>query len=415
MSSDMAVAATHFFLGRQPILDRNGEIHAYELLFRSSDVNAANIVDEQHATIQVITRAYSELGIQAVVGDALGFVNLDTGLLTCEIIDALPHERIVLELLESTRFTPAAVDCCRQLREKGYQLALDDIIALDPSHRPVLPYVSYVKVDMLGMPDASLRKLVDQLKPLDIALVAEKVETRRQFEFCRELGFAYFQGYYFAHPEVLSGRQVDPAQHQMLRLSQLLMNEADDAQIEAIFKEDSKLTYNLLRLVNSVAMGMRTRINSVHHAMLLLGRRQLQRWLSLLLFAHRDGAAFPNPLAIMAACRGRFMELLARAKGGAGDLADQAFMTGIMSLMEAVLEIPMERIADELHLAQPIRAALLERAGPLGDLLRLMECVECCDTVCLNVQLGRLELTLDQLTAAEIEAMTWANAIGKER
>lgn len=411
----MEGVATHFFLGRQPILDRNGDIHAYELLFRSGKRNEAYIVDEHHATVQVITRAFGELGIQAVVGDALGFVNLDNKLLSCAIVDALPQQRIVLELLESTQFTPEAVDCCRQLHARGYQLALDDIIALDPSHRPVLPYVSYVKVDLLGMPDNSLRKLYAQLRQLNIALVAEKVETQRQYEFCRELGFDYFQGYYFAHPEVLSGRNVDPAQQQMLRLSQLLMTDASDSEIEAVFKEDPKLTYNLLRLVNSVAMGLRTRINSVHHAMLLLGRRQLQRWLSLLLFAHRDSQRFPDPLAIMAASRGRFMELLAQAGEGVAVPADQAFMTGVMSLLEAVLEIPMERIAEELSLAQPIRQALLERSGPLGDLLNLMECVECCDMACLNTQLAMLGLSLDTLTAAEIEAMTWANAIGKER
>jgi EAL and modified HD-GYP domain-containing signal transduction protein len=414
MSSGMAESARHFFLGRQPILDRNGDIYAYELLFRSGNVNAANIVDDHHATIQVITRAFGELGIQAVAGDAQGFINLDARLMTCESVEALPNERIVLELLESTQFTPEAVECCQKVFEKGYRLALDDITALEPAHRPVLPYVSYVKVDVKDMPHDSLRKLVDQLKPLYIDLVAEKVETQRQYEFCRELGFAYFQGYYFAHPEVLSGRNIDPAQRQMLRLSQLLMGDADDARIEAVFKEDPKLTYNLLRLVNSVAMGMRTQINSVHHAMMLLGRRQLQRWLSLLLFAHRNGPRFPDPLTLMAACRGRFMELLALESGNGGELADQAFMTGVMSLLEAALEIPMLRIADELNLAMPIRQALLERSGILGDLLRLMECVECCDTVCLNVQIARLGLSLERLTAAEIDAMTWANAIGKE-
>ncbi|MEW6164382.1 MAG: EAL domain-containing protein [Pseudomonadota bacterium] len=414
MAADTAALATHFFLGRQPILDRNGDIHAYELLFRSGHVNAADIVDDHHATIQVITRAFGELGIQAVVGDALGFINLDARLLTCEIVDALPRERIVLEVLETTSLTAEAVDCCRQMHEKGYRVALDDITALEPSHQPVLPYVSYVKVDLQGMQDDSLRKLVAQLKPLGIDLVAEKVETVRQYALCRELGFNYFQGYYFAHPEVLSGRNIDPSHQQMLRLSQLLMGDAPDVRIEALFKEDSKLTYNLLRLVNSVAMGMRTRINSVHHAMMLLGRRQLQRWLSLLLFAHRDGPSFPDPLAVMAACRGRFMELLARDCGGSTEFADQAFITGMMSLLEAVLEIPMARIAEELSLAQPIRQALIERTGLLGDLLRLMECVECCDTRCLNVQLSRLGLSLDQLTAAEIAAMTWANAIGKE-
>ena len=145
--------AARFFLGRQPILDRQGAIHGYELLFRSCDDNVARFVDEHHATVQVIARAFSELGIQSVVGDALGFINLDSRLLSCDIVDMLPAERIVLELLETTRFEAEAVGCCRLLFEKGYQLALDDVTALNPAYYPILPYVSYVKIDLLDMPE----------------------------------------------------------------------------------------------------------------------------------------------------------------------------------------------------------------------------------------------------------------------
>lgn len=403
-----------FFLGRQPILDRHGQTHGYELLFRCCGRNSADFVDEYHATAQVIVRAFSEMGIQSVVGDALGFINLDSRLLSADIIDLLPAERIVLELLETTRFESEIVEHCRALHEKGYQLALDDVTALNPAYLPVLPYVSYAKVDLLDMAEDVLRQLVGQLKPLKLKLLAEKVETRQQCLLCEELGFEFFQGYHFARPEILSGRNIDPAQRQMLRLSQLISSDASDSQIEAVFKEDSKLTYNLLRLVNSVAMGMRTHINSVHHAMLLLGRRQLQRWLALLLFAHRGGAKFPDPLAIMAANRGRLMELLTHAIGASNEDAEQAFMTGIISLLEAVLEIPMVRIVEELKLAAPIRAALLEQTGRAGQLLALMECVESCDTECLSTHLDTLGLTLEQLTTAEIAAMTWANAIGQE-
>jgi EAL and modified HD-GYP domain-containing signal transduction protein len=406
--------STHFFLGRQPILDKLGDVVAYELLFRSSAENAAYIKDEHHATVQVIARAFSELGIASVIGDRLGFINLDAAMLTCDVVDVLPPGQLVLELLETTQFTAETIACCQKLSEKGFKLALDDITALEPSHREVLPYVSYVKVDLLGMPDDSLAKLAGQLRPLNVTLLAEKVETRRQADYCASLGFELFQGYYFAHPEVLSGKTIDPSQQQMLRLTHLLGADASDAEIEAIFKQDPKLAYNLLRLVNSVAMGMRTRINSVHHAMLLLGRKQLQRWIALLLFAHRDGPSFPNPLAVMAACRGRFMEHLARYAGDPPGQIDQAYMTGMMSLLEAVLEIPMPRIVEELSLGNDIRAALLHREGRLGDYLTLVECVECLDTDCLNGKLQTLSLSLDQLTAAEIDAMSWANSIGKE-
>lgn len=406
--------ATQFFLGRQPILDRGGNLYGYELLFRSSHENAASIADEQHATAQVIAKAFGELGITSVLGDRLGFLNLDTELLSCELVDLLPPRNLVLELLETTRFTPEAIECCRELRNKGFALALDDVIALNPEHRDILPYVSYVKVDVQDMPDASLEKLAGQLRGLGVTLLAEKVETFAQAEFCARLGFELFQGYYFAHPEILSGKTVDPSHQQMLRLTQLLGADAGDAEIENLFKQDPKLTYNLLRLVNSVAMGMRTRITSVRHAMMMLGRRQLQRWIALLLFAHRDGASFPNPLALMAAWRGRFMELLTIRAGDSPARAEQAYMTGMLSLLEAVLEIPMGRIVEELSMGAEIRQALLKREGRLGDYLTLVECVESVNTTCLDGKLAELSLTPEQLTQAEIEAMNWANEIGSE-
>ena len=408
------MAPARFFLGRQPILDRHGDIHGYELLFRSSGLNAAHIEDGRHATVQVITQAYHEFGMDAVLGDALGFVNLDTELGACEAVDALPAERVVLEILETTEFSAEAVASLRALHEKGYRLALDDITVLQPAHREILPYVSYVKVDLRDMTDEALRGLVGQLKTLGITLLAEKVETHRQHELCMELGFDYFQGYFFAHPEVLTGNGGDPARQQMMRVLQLIQSDADQARIEAVFKGDPKLTYNLLRLVNSVSMGLNTRIMSVSHAITLLGRRQLLRWLSLLLFAQKGGGSFPNPLAIMAAFRGRFMERLALAAGQDELLAEAAFMTGMMSLLVAVLEMPMSRIVSELNLADPVRGALLEHAGVLGDLLRITECVEACDAGALGDLLKRLDISLDQAMTTGIAAMAWANAIGKE-
>jgi len=415
MSCLTAEVATHFFLGRQPILDLQGKTYAYELLFRCSSANRAHVVDEEVATTQVILRAFSELGLQAVTGEALCFINLDARLLSSEFVTALPRERVVFELLETTRFDAQILDVCHQLHARGYRLALDDLIAMTPEHKSVLPFVSYIKVDLLDMPESSLRKLVAQLKPSGVTLLAEKVETQAQFQLCKELGFDYFQGYYFAHPELLCGRNVDPSHQQMLRLTRMLTSEAPDTQIEAVFKEDAKLTYNLLRVVNSVAMGLPRRIQSVHHAMLLLGRKQLQRWVSLLLFAHRGKAEFPNPLAILAACRGRFMELLAKEIGVPSEEAEQAFMTGMISLLDAALEIPMIRIADELGLDPTIRAALLERSGRLGDLLRLMEYIEQCDTARVDDSLSAIGIDMGVLTRIEIEAMQWANDIGREQ
>lgn len=409
-----AESSVHIFLGRQPILNLQGDTVAYELLFRSGDVNSAYVIDNHMATVQVIAQAFSELGVQSVLGDKLGFINLDTTCLSCDVVEVLPPGLIVLELLETTRFTPEVMECCKRLHGKGYRLALDDIVALEPEHREILPYVSYIKVDLLGMPDDSLRKLAAQLKPLGVKLLAEKVETREQADFCASLGFEYFQGYFFARPQILTGKKVDPSHQQLLRLSQLLLGDCENRDLENVFKRDPKLTYNLIRLVNSVAIGARARIESIGQAIIMLGRNQLQRWLYLLLYVQSNGGRFPNPLANLAACRGRLMEEVARATGHDAAAREQAYMVGMMSLLEAVLEIPMPQIVEELNLAPTIRDALLHRVGFLGQALELVEAVEGCRLDRVEAALAGLSLSLDRLTAAEIAAMKWANAIGRE-
>lgn len=405
---------TAFFLGRQPILDRKGETVAYELLFRSGETNAATFASHHEATVQVVARAFSELGLQNVLGGQMGFLNFDASMLSCEIVDVLPPELIVLELLEHVEISETIVDCCRSLRERGFHFALDDITALEPHHRAILPYVSYVKVEVLGMPDESIAKLVQQLKPLGLKLLAEKVETIEQANFCASLGFELFQGYYFARPQVLRGKAVKHSDPHLSRLLQLVFADGDLGDIEAVFKRDPKLTYNLLRLVNSVSVGARSRINSIGQAVMLLGRRQLQSWLTLLMFAHKGNGNFPNPLVILAASRGKTLERLAALEGRARNDLDKSYVTGMLSLMETVLEIPLAQICDDLHLDADIRDALLHRSGSLGHHLALVEATERYDTQAVMPMLEMLSLNLEQLTAVQIEAMAWANDIGKE-
>lgn len=409
-----SAAPAPFFLGRQPILDRKGDTFAYELLFRSGVTNAANFDNQQEATLHVIARAFSELGLQSVLGGHMGFINCDSDMLVSELVDVLPPDHIVLELLESVEFTDALVDTCRRLRQSGFHFALDDITALEPSHRNILPLITYVKVDVLGMPDESIAKLVKQLKPLGLSLLAEKVETLQQAEFCGSLGFECFQGYYFARPQVLQGKTVSHSNAHLLRLMRLAFTDSGQGELENVFKQDPKLTYNLLRLVNSVAVGARSRISSIGQAIMLLGRRPLRNWLSLLMFAHKGGGTFPNPLVTLAACRGKTLERLAALEGGSHDDQEEAYVTGMMSLMEAALDIPLAHICDELHLGDVIRNALLHRQGRLGCHLDLVDATERWDAAMIISLLERLSLNLQQLTAVQIEAMNWANSIGIE-
>ncbi|GAB2181757.1 EAL domain-containing protein [Denitratisoma sp. agr-D3] len=402
-----------FFLGRQPILNRQGDAVAYELLFRSGENNVALVDCDEQATIHVLARAFSEFGMDTALGDLLGFINIDSVLLAGDLSDVLPPGRVVLELLEHVEITPSVVEDCRRLHAKGFTFALDDIMVLRPEHQAILPYISYVKVDVLDMSDETIVDLTRQLKPYRLQLLAEKVETRERAEFCAKVGFDLFQGYYFARPQVLLGKSVPHSDILLLKLLKLVFADSELPELENVFKQDPKLTYNLLRLVNSVAMGLRMPISSVAQAIVMLGRRQLQSWLVLLSFAHKAQGKFPNPLVTLAACRGKSMEFLARENGKSAEIQDQAYMTGMMSLMEVLLEIPLAQVAQELNLSAEISEAILHREGYLGRLLLLNEAVEKYESARINPLLAELSLSLDQLAAVEVQAMAWANNIGK--
>ena len=407
------MATQDVFLGRQPILDRDQRIVAYELLFRSANTASASVSDDMQATASVIHHAFSEMGVQTVLGTQLGFINVSADMLLSDLVELLPREQVVLELLETIIVTEAVVERCRALKLLGFALALDDFV-YDDTYLPLLTLVDIVKVDLLLHTQDELRAAVSQLKQWPVKLLAEKVDSAEQAAYCQALGFDLFQGYYFARPSVLSARRADPAQMALTRLLGLVLRDADTQQIEQVFKQHPSLTYNLMRLVNSVASGVRHSIASVSQAIMVLGRKQLQRWLQLLLFTLQAGAPYPSPLLLLAATRGRMMELLAGKQQCSADYCDEAFMAGILSLIDILIDRPLADIVGELGLGERLAAALLLREGEMGVLLQLVESVEHPDlsrTLALLAQCGGLSLS--DLTMAEIEAMCWANQIAE--
>jgi EAL and modified HD-GYP domain-containing signal transduction protein len=407
------MATQDIFLGRQPILDRDQRIVAYELLFRSANTASVTVTDDMQATASVILHAFSEMGVQTVLGTQLGFINVSADMLLSDLVELLPREQVVLELLETIIVTDAVVERCRALKQQGFTLALDDFVFAD-SHRPLLALVDIVKVDLLQHDPSQLQVAVNQLKPWPVKLLAEKVDSAEQAAYCHSLGFDLFQGYYFARPSVLTSKRADPSQLALIRLLGLVLSDADTQQVEQVLKQHPSLTYNLMRLVNSVASGARRNITSVSQAIMVLGRKQLQRWLQLLLFTLQAGAPYPSPLLLLAATRGKMMELLAEKQQRNADYRDEAFMAGILSLIETLLDKPLADIVDELNLGERLAAALLRREGEMGKLLLLVESVEQPD---LNHTLALLAqcdaLSLSDLTAAEIDAMSWANQVAE--
>jgi c-di-GMP-related signal transduction protein len=404
------MAVNNIFLARQPILDRDQRVVAYELLFRAGNTMDAAVTDDMQATASVIHHAFSEMGVQTVLGRQLGFINISAEMLLSDMVELLPKAQVVLELLETIDVDDAVIERCRALKQQGFALALDDFV-FNESLRPLLALVDIVKVDLLLHSQDELRAAVAQLKQWPVKLLAEKVDSAEQADYCRSLGFDLFQGYYFARPMVLSAKHMDPDQMALVQLLGLLIRDADTQQIEQIFKQHPNLTYNLLRLVNSVACGVRRSIPSVSQAIIVLGRKQLQRWLQLLMFTLHGGSAFPSPLLLLAATRGKMMELLAIKQQRHADFCEEAFMAGILSLIETLIDKPLADIVKELDLGERLSAALLSRDGELGILLQLVESVEHVDADYAHLLAKTDALSVSDLTAAEIEAMSWANQI----
>ncbi|HUX64654.1 EAL and HDOD domain-containing protein [Sulfuricella sp.] len=409
----MSDSLQDIFLGRQPILDRNQHIVAYELLFRSSSQGlSANVTDDMLATAHVITHAFSELGIASVLGDKKGFINISADLLLSDMIELLPQDKVVIELLETIRVDNQIISRCRELKAMGFSLALDDF-AGDSQFEPLLDIVEVVKFDLPQMGQEALEKYVSHIKRWPVKLLAEKVEDIDQAVQCKGLGFDLFQGYYFARPVVLSGKRADSSKLTLLKLVELILGDAETQEIEQAFKRDPSLSYNLLRLVNSVAVGTRHKISSLKQAIVVLGRQQLQRWLQLLLFVNQGGD-MQNPLLELAATRGKLMELLAVAQSERDkDHHDRAFMTGIMSLLDTLLGMPMGEVVKQANLASDVENALLKHEGKLGNLLLLVEKIEQNDFGAAEGLLADMQLNQGNLVQAQIEAMRWANQLNE--
>ncbi len=404
------------FLGRQPILDRKENLAAFELLFRSGQQNGAVFDDDVSASATVINHAFTELGVEAVLGRHRGFINLSAPLLMSDVIELLPKDKVVLEILETVKMTPAVIERCTALKEMGFTLALDDFIGHEDEYRDLFEIVDIVKVDIAAIDPQTLKATTQALKRFNVQLLAEKVDRRDQVDQCLALGYDLFQGYYFARPSIITGKRLSHAETALMRLLGLVLSDADSAEIEAAFKHNPDLSMQLLKLVNSVGTGAQTRVNSLGHALTMLGRSQLQRWLQLLMFSlgGAPGADFPSPLLILAATRGKMMELIGQElRRGDRRFQDQAFVTGILSLVSALLGMPLADVLESFPLDAEVKSALLQHDGKLGAMLSLVESLEESEFGQIQKALVPLpDLNHGEMLRLQLDAMRWANSIG---
>ena len=403
-----------FFIGRQPILDLKQEIFGYELLFRAAGHHqTAQFESQAQASASVIASALSDFGLQDVLGEKYGFLNITSGVLHSEMLELLPIGQSVLEILENIELDDNVRLRCHELKSLGFKIALDDHV-YDPLHAPFYKMVDIIKVDIMATDPAELPLIAANLKKYPVQLLAERVETIEEFEQCVKCGFELFQGYFFERPVIIGQKRIDPSGIAMMKLLQQLTDNWDIDEVEDTFRENPGLTFNLLKLVNSVMIGLREKIKNLRHAIMILGTNHLRRWVQLALFAGKDDRGLNSPLLEMAAVRARLMEILTMQLTGlprTSDVVETAFLTGILSLLDALYETPMTHVVESLNLSDEMADALLRREGDFGELLLLTEKLEKADFVAVQDLLDSLSITFDQLLSAQLDAFNWRNSI----
>ncbi|MCF8199769.1 MAG: HDOD domain-containing protein [Sulfuritalea sp.] len=409
------------FIGRQPILDKDQGLVGYELLFRPTADNSAHVDGAKAATVataDVVCKAFAELGLANVFGQVRAFINADADFLATDLVEALPKDIVVLEVDVAAFASSSLLQRCQALKGRGYAFSISGLTEVGEPIWPLIELATWIKINIDGLEGDQLQALARALSTARRALIAARVESQAQMGLCRILGFELFQGYYFAKPVIVEGRKLDASTRGLLNLIKMLAQDADDASLDAAFRAEPALVINLLHLTNSVGVGARARMTSVRHAITVLGRRQLQRWLQLLLFSHGKNVDHAhNPLLQLAALRGRLMELLAeRLHPDQRDLGDPAFITGLMSVVPAALGMSMTDVLAQIAVGNDVRLALTQKTGLIGKLFALTQAYDDNDvagTKALLSSYGEAG-SMGLLSEALAEALTWVQQLGIE-
>jgi EAL and modified HD-GYP domain-containing signal transduction protein len=405
---------TDVYVGRQPILDKKKRIFAYELLFRNTEENRASLKNSVAATCSVIARVLTDMSLEELCGERICFINVDAEFLGTELVYLLPPKKTVLELLETMEFTEDVIRLILGLKEKGYELALDDF-EYEQLHLSPISHVDYVKVDIRKVKsEEELKGIVRNLKGFPVKLVAEKVEEMEEFELCEKLGFDYFQGYFFSKPSIHRKKTLSPEQLMIIELYRSLAKDEDIHKIYPIFENSAELSYKLLKLANSPAFYSGEKISSVRYAIQKLGYRNIQKWCVLVLLSGDFCTAKHDPLLERAVFRAKLMELLCSDILSDRKKVDTAFLTGLFSILPSAIGMTLKEIVDHFRLSEDIRFALLEKKGILGTLLQIAESLEKESFGELKGLLTSVNLDLNRLFEREEEAIIGSTLFFKE-
>jgi c-di-GMP-related signal transduction protein len=397
------------FVARQPIFDRSRKLIAYELLFRSdTGRNEFDGTEAASATRQVIANTLLSIGWENILCGKQAFINFDRSLLIAGLYSVLPRESVVLEILESVTPDDELLAACREIQRQGYGIALDDFVD-DPRYEPLLRMAKLIKVDMRTTSKQEQERLLKSYRPRGIALLAEKVETHEEFNWARRAGYDLFQGYFFARPIVVRGKQIPAAKIACLNLlAEMQHSDLDFERLETLISEDVALSYKLLRYANSPLFCGYTEIHSVIHALVLLGEANIRHWVALAALSTM-AAGKPSELITHSLVRARFCERVAQmARIPEYKLG---FLMGLFSLLDALIDMPLQEALNQVSVVPAIARPLLgvsQEHDAFGDVYELVRRYEVGEWTTVAAMASKLKIEASAVSEAYAEATLWA-------
>jgi c-di-GMP phosphodiesterase len=383
------------FVARQPIFNHDLEVVGYELLFRSREAQA--IPSPEGATASVVLNAFTEIGIERIVGDRTAWINVSREFILSGLAQTLPVGRVRLELLEDQLLDDRLIEALNDLSTGGYRIALDDF-EYSEAAEPLIELVDVVKLDVRALGRDGMSEHAARLKPHGVRLLAEKVETREDYAFCVELGCELFQGYFFCRPELLRDREIVASRLSLLEVIAALQDPGVDfSQLERLISRDVSLSLRLLRYINSAFFGLRMEVSSIGQALALLGVQNLRRWATLSVFASIDDK--PPELTVTALIRGRFCEL---AGEHLNTVQGELFTLGMFSVIDALMDSAIEEVLASIPFPGDMRQALIAHVGDKGVLLDCLQALEAGD-------FDRAEGLVPGAAPIYLDALVWAN------
>jgi len=403
----------YFYAARQPILDKNKNLYAYELLFRDSIDNVFPNIDGDEATSKMVEASRFNMGISEFTSNKPAFINFTLETLAKGYPTMLTTEEVVVEILETVKPGKKLLSLCKDLHSKGYTLALDDY-----EHQAVwshfYPYISIIKIDFQ---QTSIDEIIEIKKVLaphpHIKLLAEKVETYEEYNQAVELDFEYFQGFFFSKPEMVKTKSLSPSQIAMAELLyETSKTDLNLAAITSVFERDVSLSYKLLRYANSPMFRRRNEISTIKQALVILGSSELKKFIALM-FASNANPDKPSELITMSMARAKFCELTAPSLSKTNDTS-MAFLTGLLSIIDAILDEELESVLSKLPLAKEVTEPLLTKKGPIAAIIKQLDLIEHAEWDKAILVMEKLGLDKEETIEHYNQALAWADEQTKQ-